>query len=284
MSITAEKPGTTDEYHADTETVSKTMLNEFCDSPVQFNLIFNTGELERKHATVPMQLGTIMHSILLEGSSVGDVCEVFSDDCFKSNGAINPKPAGEFRDSIAPKIAVKQAVRDDVIACRSALSDTPLMKAIHASTETERRHDGTVHGVPSRCKPDILCDMGDHILIYDLKFCDPSPGAFNRSAKRFRYWLQDAHYSAVIKAETGKPVQFRFFAVEPVFPFRVQSYWYTPRQREIARDYHTRKLGELRECYETNVWQDNWPNELELNPWDVGYSAEEAPELEGFDE
>lgn len=277
-------PETNEEYHADTSTISKTMLNEYCTSPVQFDLTFNKGTMARKSPTKPMQLGTILHAVLLEKKEVEDVVAIYTPDCFKSNGAINPVPAGKFRASIGDKIAVKSKELNEVLSCFTAVVKSELYDAIKQAKECEKRHDAIVEEVPSRCKPDILCDMGDHILIYDLKFCDPSPSAFIRSAKRFRYWLQDAHYSAVVSAETGKPVMFRFFAVEPTFPYRVQCYWYGPRQREIARDFHIRKLRELKYSMDTDTWVDDWPNELPLDPWDIGGRHEEEPELEGFDD
>ena len=126
--------------------------------------------------------------------------------------------------------------------------------------------------------------MDDHLIAYDLKFCPPDPTSFNRSARRLRYWLQDAHYSAVLTAETGKPVLFRFWAVEPTYPFRIQCYWYGQRSREIARDYHAAQLNKLAECYATDEWVDDWQGELVLSPWDVGVTSEEDPELEGFDD
>lgn len=284
----SEQIETDDEYHADTATISKTMLNEYCKSPVNFNLMFNKGTMERKRPTKVMQIGTIMHAVLLEKKSVAEVCEAYSTDCFKSNGDLNPKPAAAFRESIGGKIAVKSKDLLEIYDCYEAIATSPLYDAIRQSTECEKRHDAVVAGVPCRCKPDILCDMGEYVMIYDLKFCDPSPGAFMRSANNtklgFRYWLQDAHYSAVVREELGKPVMFRFFAVEPMFPFRVQCYWYGPRQREIARDFHSRKLGELKHSMETDTWVDDWPNELPLEPWDIGSSHEEEPELEGFDD
>ena len=272
-----------DDYHADTSTVSKTMLNEYCTSPVQFDLMFNKKTLSRKKPTKEMNVGTILHSVLLEHKDIDEVVAVYTPDCFKKNGDLNPKSVSIFRESIGDKIAVKSSVLDDVLDCYKSIAKAELYDAIEAASEFETRHDADIVGVNCRCKPDIMCDMGEHNLIYDLKFCDPAPIAFCRSAKRFRYWLQDAHYSKVVSVQTGKPVQFRFFAVEPVFPFRVQCYWYGQREREISADYHIRKLRELRVSYDTDTWLDNWPNEMSLSPWDMGDTFEEQP-LEGFDD
>ena len=77
-------------------------------------------------------------------------------------------------------------------------------------------------------------------------------------------------------------MQFRFFAVEPKFPFRVQCYWYEPDQRKTAMDYHRKKLNQLRICIDENIWEDAWPSSLSLNHWDVGEAGPEP--LVGFDD
>lgn len=272
-----------DSYHDDTKTISKTMLNVFCDSPVEFNLMFNQKTMAKKSPTKQMEIGTVLHEVLLEKKKITDVVEEYPQSCFKSNGAINPKPAGEFRKSVYPRIAVKTATLNQIIECADSIAGSALNDAIQQCSEFEKRHDATIEDVACRCKPDMLVELEDFALIYDLKFCDPKPSAFNRSARMFRYWLQDAHYSAVVGAEIGKPVHFRFFAVEPVFPYRIQCYWYTERQREIAGEFHRKKLQELRECKDSNTWEDAWPNVLTLNAWDVESESEE-PELEGFED
>lgn len=140
----SEQIETNDEYHADTATISKTMLNEYCKSPVNFNLMFNKGTMERKRPTKVMQVGTIMHAVLLEKKSVSEVCEAYSTDCFKSNGDLNPKPAEAFRESIGGKIAVKSKGLLEIYDCYEAIAASPLYDAIQQSTECEKRHDAVV--------------------------------------------------------------------------------------------------------------------------------------------
>ncbi len=80
---------------------------------------------------------------------------------------------------------------------------------------------------------------------------------------------------------SGKPTVFKFIAVETLFPFRVQVYTYDPRSREIARDYHRKKIEQLLECEKTGDWSDRWNGDLLLNPWDVeGCGAEDSLDWE----
>lgn len=264
----------TDSYHSDYGSVSKTMLNLFCDSPKLYEETYLKRTLPTKEPTSPMIVGTVLHGVLLEGKKPNELYQVYPDDCLKSNGAINPKPATEFRKSIFPAVAIKEKEAQGIQDAIEAVEASPIADAVAQSTELEKAHYADLYGLPCRCKPDIACDMGDHWLVWDLKFCDPSPAHFFRSAKSFRYFLQDAHYSAVLTAETGKPVVFRFFAFEPVYPFRLQAYWYEPRQREIAQDFHRTKIADLRKCMATGDWSDKWSNAIPLNEWHLDPNGE----------
>jgi hypothetical protein len=270
-------------YHDDYGSVSKTMLTDFVGSPSLYYETYIKRTMQRKQPTQPMLVGTILHGVLLEGKKPDEMFRVYPEDCLKSNGAINPKPAGEFRRSIGSAVAIKEKDAHGIEAAIKAARESAISKALELATETENAHYADVYGLPCKCKPDIAADMGDRWDVWDLKFCDPSPGHFFRSAKRFKYWLQDVHYSAVITQETGKPVTFRFLAFEPEYPFRLQSYWYEPRQREIGSDFHRLHVAKLLKCMATDSWEDNWPHSIPLSPWDVDPSGESV-ELEGFDD
>lgn len=258
------------DYHNDYAAVSKTALNVFYDSPQEYFLKFVTRSMEHKPPSKFMLEGTVAHAVLLERKAFDDVVTVYSDACYRSDGGLNGKVAAQFRDDHPGAICLKADDVDRLKALVASLYGSQLMAAIDASLNMEHRHDAEVHGLPCRCKPDIVGDLGGLVAVYDLKFCAAVDHAtFNRTAKRLRYWLQDAHYSAICEQVYAKPVRFRFFAVEATYPFRVQAYWYPDRCREIARGSHQNKLAELRECRLTGIWEDRWPNELTLAPWDV---------------
>ena len=117
-----------------------------------------------------------------------------------------------------------------------------------------------------KCRPDFLCDD----VIYDLKFMDDvSESAIRRSFKRFRYWLQDAHYSAVCESAV-----FRFWVVETEYPFRIKSVVYDERSREIAVEAWGNAMDALIACEKAGVFEDNNSLTLTLSPWEVGADDE----------
>lgn len=260
------------EYHSDTTHLTKTALTVFCDSPREYYLQFVTQEMERKRTTKAMATGTALHAMLLENKKLEEVVGIYPDSCLRSDGGLNWKPAGQYRLENPGKVAFCKAEdAESIQIVYDNVKDSVISQAIQEAEHFEKEFRETVYGTKCKCKPDIAGDIGEYWMVYDLKFMDRvDPESFKRSARAFKYWLQDAHYSAVLRELTGKPVVFKFLAVEVQFPFRVQAYWYGARQREIARDYHKTKIIDLQACIRSGDWGDNWPNELPLNEWDVG--------------
>lgn len=269
--------GATMGYHDDTEYLSKTALTVFCDSPREYYLQFVSQEMERKQTTKAMSTGTALHAMLLENKKLEDVVGIYPPECLKVDGGLNWRPAAAYRDANRDKVAFCKAKEaQDVQIVFDAVKDSAIATAIEESSHLEKEFRSVVHGVKCKCKPDIAGDLGEYWACYDLKFMDRiSPVMFRRSARSFKYHLQDAHYSSVLTALHDKPVVFKFIAVEVLFPFRVQVYTYNARSREIARDYHKKKVLELAHRREIGDWSDNWDGELILNPWDVEGCGEE---------
>lgn len=262
---------TDQEYHSDRTHISKTMLNLFYKSPVEYYHTYITGLMEEYQPNAAMQLGTIGHAVLLEQKDLDELIAVYPDFCLKSNGALKSDAAEAFQNLNRDKICLKERELEPILKFIEGVSQHELlMEAIEHASSLERRFNAEIEGVKCKCKPDIACDMGQYVLVPDLKFSeDISPDQFRRSAKRLRYWLQDAHYSKVLSENFGgKPVVFKFYAIETKFPFRMKIYAYEPRSREIAADNHAGKLRDLKVCMDTGVWEDNWEGDLHLNNWE----------------
>lgn len=270
------------EYHEDNSHLTKTALSVFCDSPQEYYLQFIAREMERKQATREMSTGTVLHAMLLENKKLEEVIGIYPESCLKSDGALNWKPAAQYRADNPDKLGFfKAQAAEDIQIVYDAVKDGPIAEAIEESSHLEKEFRAMLYGVRCKCKPDIAGDLGEYWVAYDLKFMDRIyPGMFRRSAKSFRYYLQDAHYSAVLSEISGKPTVFKFIAVETQFPFRKQVYCYDPRSREIARDFHRKKIEQLKECQSTGDWSDRWSGDLIVNPWEVeGCGADELVEV-----
>lgn len=279
------------EYHAMTSHQSCSMLKSFYRDKSLYHRQFVSGEQPPADLSSKPQVvvGDLVHQVLLEKKDVGDLVEFYPDDCFKSNGTLNPKPAKEFREQMA--IQGKSVVKDDIFkrvvgACNSVMSDE-LGKLISRDDLTFEeaifwQDHGT--GLDCKAKPDFMYVDERHVTIWDLKVSEGvAPENWTRIAKKLLYWMQDAHYSSGAAHLYQKPVEFVFWVVESVPPHRIVMYQFDPVSRERANEAYVKMLRDLKECREEDVWMEEWEHTAQtivLDPWDVKAVEEE---LEGFD-
>ena len=263
-------------YHTDWKELTKTMLATFNKSPVDFYETYITGRM-RKKATAPMMIGSVCHAVLLEGKDLDEAFLVYPDDCLKVDGSINGKPAAKFRSEHPNAIGFgKVKERSEISNVLRAVRDHELGSLIALADEREQEVRGSYKGRAIKCKPDFWSSG----IIYDLKFMeDVSLPQIKRSFKNFSYWLQDAHYSAVVG---GNP-KFRFWLVETQYPYRIKTVVYDQRSREIAADQWRRSMDCFIQAEKSNEWVEETSIELTLSPWDLPDQEEEA-ELEGFED
>jgi len=263
-------------YHTDTSKLTKTQLATFIKSPVEFKETFITRLMEKK-STKQMALGSVCHAVLLEQKRLDKCFLIYPMSCLKSDGSINGKPAKEFREQHPDAIGFgKYQEFCDIERVLIAVHRHELGKLIDRADEREMEMVGEYNGRAIKCKPDFWCPG----IIYDLKFMeDISIGQVKRNFKNFSYWLQDAHYSAVVGSNPG----FRFWIVETKYPYRIKTVVYDERSREIARDSWRRSMDKFIEAELADVWTEPTEIELTLSPWDMPDQDEET-ELEGFED
>lgn len=257
-------------YHEDHAAITKSGLTLFAKSPLEYYHTYLTGKLPRKQATQPMLLGTVLHSVLLENRRLDDLLIVYGPECFKSNGTLHPQKAEEFRQGRGDAVAVKQREYDDIRIVVDAVYSQLFEFLSRDDVQCEQVFSAEVYGIPAKCRPDAV-RIGQSVMVIDLKFSATiDPQSFARSSRSFKYWLQDAHYTAVLEAIHGNRfVGFEFIAIETKFPFRVQRYHYDQSSRDSGRAEHKRLMLKLAECHATGDWSDGWESTLVLNPWDV---------------
>lgn len=268
------------QYHAH-PSVSKTKLNHFATSTLDYWHYHVAKDIPVPPPKKHMVVGSAVHDVLLEGGCPDQRIAIYPEDCLKSNGAINPKPSREFEQANADRYVMKEDAAEIVrLACEAVREHELGALVSHPEAVFEKPIFWTCPhtGLECRAKPDFYLDMGDRILAYDLKTTEQIyPAAFARTAKQFRYWLQDAHYSTGLRTIFEKPVEFRFWVVEVKRPFRISPREYDPPSREIADDAYKHMMERLAQCYQTNEWRDEWTRKttfLTLGPWDVESSDE----------
>lgn len=270
------------DYHEDTSELTKTALTVFCQSPVEYYHTYVTKLMQPKQATAPMIDGVVLHAMMLEKKSIDQVVGVYPPDCINKVGGLIGANTKKHRAANPHLYWMKAQDRDHIQETYERLKDTAIADAIAECSEFEKTMRAKVYGMPCKCRPDIAGDIGPYWVAYDLKFT-PSIHQFPQSSRQFRYWLQDAHYSAVIRELTGKPVVFKFIAAETVFPYRVSIRSYNQIKREMAAKYHKGKVLSLQACLASGVWEDRFDEDLPLSEWDCGAGDDVLIDEEQFD-
>lgn len=260
-------------YHTETDSISCTQLKLFCQSPLEYYETFETGLMTQKKPSSQMVLGTVLHSMLLEKKSLDAIVREYPTSCLNSNGGLVGKSAKAFCEKIHPVIAMKADEIEQAQEIYRRVMNSKLGDILRCDNKFEQRVDAVVDGVKCRCKPDIHSIVDGVSFIYDLKFTEEiHPEPWSRLAKRLGYSIQDAHYSRIVEAKHGIPTTFRFWVIEVVAPYRIKPRMFDPHSRQVAFDYHAKKLAEFKACKEKKEWGDNWADTLTIGPWDLGQS------------
>jgi hypothetical protein len=268
-------------YHDDYSRISKTMLQQFCESPAIYNEIYNLRTMQPKAPTKAMELGTILHAVLLEDKRLDEIIAVYPESCLKSDGSLKGKPAAKFRKDNPGAVCVKNA--DHIHECLHSVTNSFLREWLSIIQNDQVYREKFIKWddiLPCRALVDCFYVSDDSVYVYDIK-CTAQfpPNAFNRTARNLRYWLQEAHYSIGLKKLYDRPIVWRWVVIETVKPYRVQMRWYDSRSAEIARDYRNAKMRDLKSRIESGDWSDGYEQSMVVNPWEV-----ETEETEVWDE
>lgn len=275
------EPNMTDaDYHAH-EALSKTKLSDFIESPLLYYHKHISGLMSRKSETTQMMTGSIIHECVLLGRPLNEVCAVIPKDCLTANGSINSRGKA-WQDFCleATGYRVKRQEYEQLKAMLAADSIQQLRRFVNSSSmrrtiECPIFWTDEQTGIECRCKPDWFVEQRNGVECYDLKVSPMiSPQQFKSQLKRFRYWLQDRHYSKGLRALTGLDVTFTFVVVEPAFPFRVAMYHLDNDAKALGDAEYRRQLGRYAECVESGDWRDDWERSISLTVWDVGAEVE----------
>lgn len=267
-------PDNEEQYHGDATYLTNSQLKVFSESHWNFYEQFVVKTMERKTVGAAAEFGKIVHAYCLQMEDLSNLVIEYPRDCYDKSGEKLTAKAARFRDEHPSKVCLKNGDHDRLLAVLEAIEASWIDERIQTASYLENTFQAEAGGelghlpVAAKCKVDIAEDLGDRILVTDLKISDPLE--FERSAKNYKYWLQDAHYSRILYETFGKPVVFEFAVVEPKYPFRIARRWYGMEERRMAYQRHQQLLNELRECYVTGDWTDVLDGEIPLSSWELG--------------
>lgn len=256
------------DYFGDYSKVSKSMLWTFRRSRQEYYRRYVKQDAPEETQSSQMELGTVVHTMLLEPLKTSEVCAVAPYDDFRKKEAREWKRSAE----AAGKIILKPDEHSLCVAMRDSMANTfghllsqpgPVEEPIlWVDRESE---------IHCKCKPDKIVEVNDETWVLDVKTTsDATPQAFRKSCENFGYWLQDAHYRAGVERVAASPVLFVFLVVQNCWPYHSAAYTLDKESQAKADEMRAELLAQLKYCHQQADWRDWWldnPNEISIREW-----------------
>lgn len=286
-----------DEYHAQTDYLSKSMLKDFADCPARFKYRYLDGG--KKKESKSLRMGNAVHTLALEPELWEKNYHVLPATYFNDKGKESAfkndirmqvvqdeyQAAGYnvYKDDKtktwvaealpASKVIINQAEQAAIENMANALAkDTyaiSLLKtpgyvesSIFFEMEVEDPETGEVVKVPMRCRPD---KTGNDGLLVDLKIArSVKPSLYYSDAFNYLYHLSVAVSFAGYEALHGKPPEeYAFVCVESEEPHIVECFGSTKPMDELTGlsylDYGRMHLNHLLQQYVVCKRTGVWP-------------------------
>lgn len=247
-----------DSYHADLLTeqpalsasilrvlVAKTPLHAWAAHP-------RLGNQEERNNSESLDLGTIAHRVILEGSYDG--IRVIDADSYRTKEAKEARDAARAAGLIPVKLADYAALKRMCDTIMDRIGERTDKPAVFTAGSPERTILWTENGVPCKARIDWLHDS--LAVIDDLKTTGKTadPSYLARHVFQMGYDVQAAWYRRGIKALTGRTPDFRFVFAETVPPYAVSVVDLSPRAYALADEKINYGLNIWRACLAANKW------------------------------
>lgn len=259
-------PGLSNEaYHA-LKAVSPSQIKELGRSPLHYFDRFLADDREKKEATPAMQLGTALHTAVLE-PDLWDQTIAVPRQAFDRRTKVGKELAAEFAREAAGKIVLDPDDAETVQRMAAAVRSHPAAKfLLDMPGQREASYTWTdgATGLDCKVRPDWHSD--DRRLVVDVKTTkDASRNEFAKSIANFDYHVQAAWNLDALEAE-----KFLIIAVENVRPFAVAVYPLSPVLIAAGQRRVSAAMELLAECHRSGRWPgygDLLQDDLDLPGW-----------------
>jgi exodeoxyribonuclease VIII len=246
----------TDKEYFKSVGLNASALKEFDKSPAHYDAYVNRTIRKPSDA---FRIGSQAHASILENKELNIMPE-----CDRRTKA-GKEAFKEFQESLEDKQDyVTAAELESIKTMKSNVLAHPAAAVINNPEWAERCIFVTCPqtGLELKAKYDCLPDQGN--IIYDLKTCqDASPDSFKWDIKKFRYYIQAAHYLYVAELEGLNKDHFVFICVEKQEPFGVSAITLDPETLHFARKKYFYLLNKFTECRENNNFKECYSSEIE---------------------
>lgn len=240
----------TEQEYREYPAISRSELFKIRESPEKFKYYQDHPE----ETTPSLIFGQLFHAMALQPETVNEQFAVAPNVDRRTKAG--KEAFIEFESEAENKTVVTADMYQQATEMCEALSrDKFVQKLLKGEKEKVFFWDDDLTGEPCKCRVDCLSDVGENLVIVDLKTTDNAETeAFMRSAIKYGYDFQSAYYSEGVKINIGKEPLFVFIAIEKKPPYAINilqaDKLLIRRGYDLFREY----LGTYSECKKTGVW------------------------------
>ena len=259
----------TDKEYRAVDAISKSSLWEIRKSPLHF-------KWAKEHPEPPtpaLLFGAACHKFVLEPETLGDEYAVCPqcDKRTKEGKAIY----AEFCESAAGKDIITADDMTQIVEMQAALTHNEFCKKLLAGEhEVPLFWTDDITSEPCKARADAVIDAPIAAIIDYKTTDDASTEAFMRSAIKYGYDVQAAHYLRGAKAVYGKDFTWLFIAQEKKPPYAVNVLQASDAFLERGTGVLLDLMDTYHQCKQSGVWWgyegvENVVNELGIPAWAV---------------
>jgi exodeoxyribonuclease VIII len=226
-------------YHG-TDALSKSTMTKALKSPAHYQAAL----MERSEPSKAMQLGTAIHTSILEPALYSEIVAILPSDI---DG--RTKEGKVWREANKSRIQLTVVEHVEVQGVAHSVRSHPFWDIITLPHKIEASVFGQdlETGLALKARPDLWVN---ETTLVDIKTTDDaSPEAFTRTIATFRYHIQAAHYLAMTGAE-----EFYFVAVERKAPYAVAIYKLDSEWLQAGEILRRNAIMTIHECRALDSW------------------------------
>ena len=240
----------TEKEYRDYPAISRSELFKISESPEKFKYYQEHPE----EPTPSLIFGQLFHAMALQPETVAEQFAVAPNVDRRTKAG--KEAFAEFEAESEGKTVVTADMYQQATEMCEALNRNEFVKKLlKGEKEKPFFWNDDLTGEPCKCRTDCLTELGDNLIIVDLKSTENAETeAFMRSAIKYGYDLQSAMYSKGVEVNTGKKPLFVFIAIEKKPPYAINilqaDELLIRRGYDLFREY----IGVYSECKKTGVW------------------------------
>lgn len=237
----------TDKEYRSAKGISRSELFKISESPEKFKYYQENPE----EPTPSLIFGQLLHAMALQPENL-DTFFAIAPNVDKRTKE-GKEAFAKFQENAQDKtIITAEMVKEASQMCAALWKNDFVIKLLRGEKEKVFFWNDDLTGEPCKCRVDCLTELGDNLIIVDLKTTENAETeAFIKSAIKYGYDFQSAMYSKGVEINTGKKPLFVFIAIEKKPPYAINilqaDELLIRRGYDLFREY----IGIYHDCKET---------------------------------